>query len=160
LSNGNVGQWGTTVARLADANVRRRQFLKYRELHNQKLSRVPEASTNSQIDIVETGVVFQLQQGVAAATKNVAPHSDAGRSNKAPTMADTVATPFIPKVNACIVDEFDDAQSATTFASHVSGPSGTKLQLPRRPTASLHGNIFVCPVCYFPEQVRNDDGWK
>jgi hypothetical protein len=148
------------VARLADANVRRRQFLKYRELHNQKLSRAPEESTNSRNDIAEAGVASPPQHALQAAKTTITSHSDAGGSSKAPTLADTVATPFVPKVDAVVVDEFDEARSTTTFASYVGSPSSQKLQMPPRPKASLDGQIFVCPLCYFPEQIGTDEGWK
>lgn len=148
------------VARLSDANVRRRQFLKYRELHNQKLSGAPMALTNSQNEIAETGVIPQSQYVPATAKTTITSQSDAGSSSKAPTLADTVATPFLLQKDAAIVDDFDDARSATTFASYVGSPSGTQQQMPPRPRASLDGQIFICPLCYFPEQVSNDEGWK
>jgi hypothetical protein len=146
------------VARLADANVRRRQFLKYRELHNQKLSRAPDESKNNRHDVVEAGAASQPQHGLPAAETVITSHGDAGGSSKAPTLADTVATPFIPKGDPVVVDDSDDARSATTFASYVG--SSQKLPMPSRPKASLGGQIFVCPLCYFPEQVGTDEGWK
>jgi hypothetical protein len=155
-----LGSREELVARLTDANVRRRQFFKYRELHNQKLSCAPVPSPNNQGGTAETRVLPQLQHGRAASKATTTPYSDAGASAEAPTLADTVATPFLPKVDAGMVDDFDEARSATTFASYVGSPSSTQPQIPPRPKASLDRQIFICPLCYFPEQIDSDDGWK
>jgi hypothetical protein len=148
------------VARLADANVRRRQFLKYRELHNQKLSRAPETPDASQNDVLENEATSPLPKVPVLAETAVTLHSEEKESSTAPTLADTVATPFFPKAETVISDESDEARSATTFASYIGGPGKTKLRIPPRPSASLDGQIFICPLCYFPEQVKSDDGWK
>jgi hypothetical protein len=148
------------VARLADANARRRQFLKYRELHNQKLSRAPDAPDTSQNGIIETEMTSPSPKALVAAKTAATSHSEAKESSKTPTLADTVATPFFPKVETGVGDDSDEARSATTFATYVGGPHRTTLRIPSRPSASLDGQIFICPLCYFPEQVKSDDGWK
>lgn len=148
------------VARLADANVRRRQFLKYRELHNQKLSRAPDTPDTSHNGIIENEMTSPLPKAPVAAKTAATSHGEAIESSKTPTLADTVATSFFPKVETRVGDDSDDARSATTFATSVGGPHRTTLRIPSRPSASLDGQIFICPLCYFPEQVKSDDGWK
>ena len=117
-------------------------------------------SPNNHDSTAETRGLPQSQYGRAASKATTTSYSDAGASTEAPTLADTVAAPFLPKVDAGVVDDFDEARSATTFASYVGSPSSTQLQIPPRPRAPLDRQIFICPLCHFPEQVDTGDDWK
>lgn len=122
------------VNTLGEAISRRREYFKYRELHNQKLSEGLSLS----------GVDQKSSQSVAAQS----------------TAASSL--PQMVKVENFPLDLEDhrseSGQTQTSFATSAASEEG--LKIPPIPKEAQDGNPFQCPFCFTILSVNTKSSWK
>ena len=114
------------VNRIGRALLKRRQYVKYRELHAAKLAQPP-------LDAPADGDGEGEGDGTADDTKSV--------------LSATTATTFIEKPEYTPMNIKDDAasiMSATTYSSMVA----ESLRMPKAPDGALDGEPFLCSICH------------
>ena len=140
----------TLVARLVEANARRRQYFKYRRDHDERLSMV---ATNSEPDNVNaqahpvaaiprlatTLLTAQTKPGLLAETETTA------------LMAETAEAHMLQRREAL------EAMSQVSFATFIAETSDEELLFPPVPAEADNGSPFLCPYCFQPQQFKGGD---
>ena len=140
------------VERLANANTRRRQYLKYRERHHEKLSAPRRKSI---VSIQPVTQHFNAPDSEAQALSGVQveqtqPERGPSLGVSAGREASTVASTFIA-LNALemVQTDVDIYSEIATISSYASSTTDfEKPRLPPPPQTSEGGRDFECPYCY------------
>jgi hypothetical protein len=135
------------LARLGRGITRRRQLLKYRELHNERMQIPvkPEPST-------APGVGVEMNLRFPQDTK-----SKVSSSNLNPS---TQATTFIPK-NPIVIEEVQSvADTASSYQSTLSGQE--VISIPPRPRGPDGEELeeLECPYCHVLCEIKSSNAWK
>jgi len=123
------------IARLGRAISRRRQYLKYREMHHKKLALGididPSATQDTHTEILPQSTIAS---SLPTALKSV-DHIDLDGDSQSES-------------------GISDASSATTTNYT------TKLHLPPLPKEAQDGSPFECPLCYMIISIRKTRSWR
>ena len=126
------------VHRLGKAISRRRQYLKYRELHRAKL-----AHSSQPLDLHE---VILPAASVVTSTK----------------LTETTASTFIERTPTKEFKFTDVASESganqTSYAT--STGSSSRVRMPSMPTDATNGQPFECPYCYMIDTVKDTRAWR
>lgn len=157
--NDRETQW--LAEKLGKANAKRRQYLKYREKHREKLARDVDEAENPNGDAPflalpkapgQTLLQSVVQQFDETASTRFAP-------TLAPTTASTFIIPSLPEIET--VDETSDAgQSQTSYATSVGEEAAEELRVPPLPIDAQDERPFECPYCYTIQTVKGSHSWK
>lgn len=137
------------LARLGKAISRRRQYLRYREEHRQRLGQGLDTSTPlpaAQLEDVPS-------QSTPASTIAISQQVESTLASPLPANIQTVG----------LVHEYDEEtysegfHSQTTYAS--TTPDMTKLRPPMIPDSALQGDPFECALCKRVTVVRHMKAW-
>ena len=127
------------VSRLGKAISRRRQYLKYRELHRAKLAKPSQPLELQEIVLPDKSVI--------SSTK----------------LTETTASAFVERTSTKEADfEFADMRSesgATQTSYATSSGSTTKVRMPPTPKGAANGQPFECPYCYMIDTVKDTRAW-
>ena len=143
------------LERLGKAITRRRQYLKYREEHQAKLSRETDEAPEEEV------VVVAAPMTIARANEDKRPER---------TIALTKATTYVENKAMIEPDGVDLDQgsfgSQTSYEPTVVGEAVNKLSVPPPPAMAFegvpfeYGEPFQCPYCYMEQTVKNKTAWK
>ena len=135
------------ATRLAKGITRRRQLLKYRELHNRKLN-LPK---------VDDSTEPKYRTRDEGQTSSQVSKSNVAESHFQPS---TKATTFLPNVSLAMeetqsVAESTSSYQSTTFHHQI-------IQIPAKPRGSDGHELeeFECPYCYVLCRIPGRDAWK
>lgn len=150
--------------RMGKAISRRRQYLKYREQHHEKLAVPFTDSTTSDLPAEDREQVpnfesvprsktptGQQSTGCATSTRNQA-------SVIQSTNASTLMPSKVPEPVNLDVDVYSEADTQTSHATSVAGED--KLRVPPPPESSRDGRDFECPYCYTICRLNGKEEWQ
>lgn len=161
------------IQRLGNANTQRRQYLKYRSLHYEKIAKGLEGVERA--IPVDKSIVPALDDVVEA----VPDHADPGEGHHisswgttdhgAETVITSTTISIVPKSAVVpaldtIEAESDEGQTATSFGTimETSDSEVKLLKVPDPPDADhvFAGNAFQCPYCFSLIIVKNSKAWQ
>ena len=143
--------------RLARANTRRRQLLKYYEAHHKEVSQYIDDPllANSTIERNELAnaskSVTSMAEGGSASTSENFPTS------KSVTTAPTVK---VEQHQAIKIKQDEDQLSITSYATPTNHPMRTRVPSPPDENAAFEGKPFQCPYCFYIIEIRGRQDWK
>lgn len=153
------------IERLGKANTKRRQLLKYYEMHHEKIAGhygaqidgplpdpVLRAATGNDLD----GGLGGTAEAIERPTPSEGPATIATRPTQ--TTVSVYVAPDVSHANA--YSETDD-QSQTSYASSTSGgPANLQVPLPPKQESAFDGEPFQCPFCFVIISVSGRQSWK
>ena len=150
--------------RLAKANVRRRQYLQYRERHHEKLAGTYASLSRTTENLSRAKERTNMRMD--SATAPIDETRTAIDSNRPSDLDRTLATIFVPPSKD--TPEFGNGEnqaseadiSVTSFATSVDGQSPDIITLPPPPTDSANMNPFECPICFTIQINTSEAAWK
>lgn len=149
------------VARLGEANARRRQYFKYRRDHNDRLSR-PDTEKEKAISEPKPQLHPQPADQRSKPTKSVL-----SEQTKPSLWADTEATEFVehPLVEAQLSTLLDPppAMSIVSFATSIVESPEDNLCFPPLPAEARDNSSFLCPYCLTIVPLKSkekDNQWR
>lgn len=125
------------VTNLGEAISRRREYFKYRELHNQKLSEGLSLSLST----------ARFNEG----SETIAPQSTAASSLPQHVKAKSFPLDLEDR-------QSESGRTQTSFATSAAGEGG--LKVPPIPKEAQGGNPFQCPFCFTIISVSTNRSWK
>ena len=140
------------VERLGKANTRRRQYLKYRERHHEKLSAPRRNSVVSGQPVTQhlntQNVEARASSGVQFEQKDSErdPNLRVSASREASTVASTFIPPEPEEMLQTDVDTYSEIGTVSSYES--STIENEKPRLPPPPQISEGGRHFECLYCY------------
>lgn len=144
------------VTRLGQAITRRRQYLKYRKTHRQKLSREEQ---NDQAAAERTVNVTTRSQSQMQPF-SVGDQMQNPRILPSTVQTQTTATTFVAGNQDNHDRESDAGLSETTYATSAPRDGRDELHVPPRPPDSDDDMPFECPYCFTIQTVKDDRAWK
>jgi hypothetical protein len=138
------------IARLGRGITRRRQLLKYRELHNERMQLPVKPKPTEPSTAPSAGVEMNLR--FLQDTK-----SKVSSSNLNPS---TQATTFVPK-NPIVIEEVQSvADTASSYQSTLSGQE--VISIPPRPRGPDGEELeeLECPYCHVLCEIKSSNAWK
>lgn len=148
------------VARLGEANARRRQYFKYRRDHNDRLSR-PDTEKETSISEPKPRPHSLPVDQSAKPTKSVL-----SEQTKPSLWADTEATEFVdhPLAEAQLSALLDPpAMSVVSFATSIVESPEDNLCFPPLPAEARDNSSFLCPYCLMVVSLKpkdKDNQWR
>lgn len=143
---------------------RRRQYLKYREKHHEKLSVLFPASGSTE-DYPRKHEEILKMDVMALSRDPTVQHSTAqGTGGRNPTSviqstnASTLIPSKLPEPVDLDVDAYSEADTQTSHATSVTGEE--KLRVPPPPESSRDGRDFECPYCYTICRLNGNEEWQ
>ena len=137
----------TLVARLGEANARRRQYFKYSRDHDEHLSTVTTDGDSDNVNAQAHPVVTIPRTAKSVLTAHTKPSLLA--ETKATTlMAETAEARMIQKL------EVLEPMSQVSYATFVAETSDEELPFPPVPFEADDGSPFLCPYCFQPQQFK------
>ncbi|MCJ1369865.1 hypothetical protein MMC20_001077 [Loxospora ochrophaea] len=138
------------VARLGEANARRRQYFKYRRDHNERLSMV---AAEGDLDTKKGQLELNVKRaGLAKTVLTV--------ETKPSLFAETEATAFVvdkaAQAQTLELPSAPQAMSIVSFATSVAENSDEELPFPPLPAEAEDGSPFLCPYCLQYQQVKHE----
>lgn len=140
------------VERLGRAISRRRQYLKYRESHNEKMSRPNDRIKLSRLVVTETRETLK-QARESPSNEYFDPeiehenvYAQKTISSGLSTSASTFVPPMLPTPLNLDIDVYSETGSQTSYASSTTGDKN--LRVPSPPESSKHRQDFECQYCY------------
>lgn len=154
----------TLVERLGRAISKRRQYLKYREQHHEKLS-VPRQNTftaNQSIDQDRSMPLIETKASSPAQTRQQPSERGSGAAISHSLGVSTTASTFVPLSHQGIADiDVDVYSERSSVSSHQSSTIGDERpRLPPIPQASEHSGDFECPYCYTICRLVGKEDWQ
>lgn len=148
--------------RLGRAVTRRREFLRYREKHREKIGGNIRPSTDlderhEQADN-RRNVTYNDAQTPAGDPTIGLEASFVSRSQ----FASTKATTYVANLNDESLDKLSAVgRSETSYVTSIAEENSGKLrQIPNPPKESANGMPFECPYCFTIQSVRNSKYWR
>ncbi|KAI9853576.1 MAG: hypothetical protein M1813_002056 [Trichoglossum hirsutum] len=133
------------IIRFGKAITRRRQYLRYRREHREKLGREPERKGKDEEvpEAMDKGEAMDAAEGgfVEATGGMKSVHTSSSRYL-------TEATPYNPPDPDITYEDTDGGESETSFASSVCEEGKGALSIPAPPEAFSDKRPFECPYCY------------
>ena len=140
----------TLVARLGEANARRRQYFKYSRDHNERLSTVTTDGNSDNVTAQAHPVVTIPRPAKTVLTAQTKP-SLLAQTEATALMAETAEARMLRKFEAL------EAKSQVSFATFVAETSDEELPFPPVPAEACNGSPFLCPYCFQPQQFKRGD---
>ena len=153
------------IERMAKAISRRRQYLKYREQHHEKLAKM--VTDSSPAPLYELPEDRQpMRELIPRSTISTNPASKEPMKENASesfsivqsTNTSTFVPSKIPKLIDLDVDVYSEADTQTSYASSLAGEE--KLRVPPPPEPSRNGQDFECPYCYKICRLNGTQEWQ
>lgn len=151
------------IERLGKAISRRRQYLKYREQHHEKLENPIQSSATS----TRPDKDFQpLREDASKATSGARtdqkptkpdPRTKVPVSHGSSTTASTFIMPNSKETINVDVDVYSESGTVSSYQPSLAGDE--KLQLPPLPGESEDGRDFECPYCYTICKLTGTSNW-
>ena len=138
------------VARLGEANARRRQYFKYRRDHDERLSTVSTQGGSDNLKAQDHPVVTVTGPAKTVLTAQTKPS----------LLADTEATALMAEAAQARMLQNPGALEVTSevsFATFVAETSDEELPFPPVPAEADNGSPFLCPYCFHPQQFKRGD---
>ena len=146
------------LKRLGKAITSRRQFLRYRRDHREKLSRPSrnvekrEGVSKPQPRFDASGWVETSSRATRTVISDVAPSS---------TLPQTKASTYVTDDSEDKIEELSDAgQSESSYATTVSEEADSILLVPPMPKEAADEVPFECPYCFTIQTVIDYSAWK
>jgi hypothetical protein len=144
------------MARLGEANARRRQYFKYCRDHKERLSNLMAEKTDAQKQ------ESQPDRVPGPETSQTAERTLSRLSNTNPSLlADTKATEFaageLETAQSSIQLEEQSTRSVVSFATTVAEPSDAELGFPPLPPEAKSNSMFLCPYCFTVVALKGKD---
>ena len=154
----------TLVKRLGKAITKRRQYLKYREQHHEKLS-VPRQKTfitDQPNDQDRSLPLMETKASSRAQTRQQPSERGSGAALSHSLGVSTTASTFVPPNHQGIADvDVDVYSESSSVSSHQSSTIGDERpRLPPIPQASEHSREFECPYCYTVCRLVGTEDWQ
>ena len=154
----------TLVERLGKAITKRRQYLKYREQHHEKLS-VPRQKTFIANQPIDQDRLLPLIETKASSRAQIRqqPSERGSRTALSHSLGvSTTASTFVPLNDQGITDiDVDVYSESSSVSSHQSSTIGDERpRLPPIPQASEHSREFECPYCYTICRLVGTEDWQ
>ena len=145
------------IDKLGSAITRRREFLRYREVHRGKLggSNKPSADFSIRRKMVDARKI------VTNETEFQIPGLET-QSTSYSQLASTKATTYVADLD----DEFLDIQSTadrseTSYVTSIAEEGSDNMrQIPEPPKESANGIPFECPYCFTIQSVKSSKHWR
>lgn len=143
--------------RLGKANAQRRDYLRYRRNHREKLAREAEEEYAQRAQDATRQVVGSDQPDTTFEALQL--RSKRVESSLGSTKASTYVPPSHP-TNDDVETASDTALSETSYATSVGDANWQILHVPSPPAEFIEGRPFECPFCYTIQQPRILQAWK
>lgn len=154
------------VDRLGKAVARRRQHLRYCQMHREKMSKnlvtIDESDSR-----VKAGIGYSeeasdlLQRAGHSGKSDVAPSA----SNRPSTMDDTKASSLMQPIN--LTKDLEELEASSeaglserSFATSTGDTGLNYLRCPPLPQDAADKQPFECPLCYTIQTVKGSNHWK
>ena len=152
------------ISRLGKAISRRRQYLKYREKHHEKLSApLPDTLATTQAVDEDQNVPKVEMKALSKAPTGQDPSEHRSNTKVSVSLqASTTASTFVPPKSQEIANNDIDVYSESgTVSSYQSSTAGDERpRLPPPPQASEGGRDFECPYCYTICRLTGKEDWQ
>ena len=146
------------VERLGKAISRRRQYLKYREQHHEKLS-VPRQNTFTAEQPVNQDRSLRFIETKASSRAQTSQHGTTiSHSIGVSTTASTYVPPKHQDVAEIDVDVYSESSSISSCQSSTIGAE--RPRLPPIPQVSERSRDFECPYCYTICRLVGTEDWQ
>ncbi len=146
------------VERLGKAISRRRQYLKYREQHHEKLS-APRQNTFTADQPVNQDRSLRFVETKASSRAQTPQHGTTiSHSIGVSTTASTYVPPKHQDVAEIDVDVYSESSSVSSCQSSTIGSE--RPRLPPIPQASERSRDFECPYCYTICRLVGTEDWQ
>ena len=151
------------IDRLGKAISRRRQYLKYREQHHEKLANPNQSSTASTRPQKDSQPLREADSKATSEARTDQKPTKPDLSAKVSVSHDvstTASTFIISNTNEVIdvdVDVYSESGTVSSYQPSVVGDE--KLQLPPLPRNSEGGRDFECPYCYTICKLTGTTDW-
>lgn len=148
------------VARLGEANARRRQYFKYRRDHNERLSTVTARGKSHNLGSAfeeKPKITFQESKSKSAMTEN------AKASSFVKTEATALLADAAEKARMLKIQEGQSAMSTVSFVTSIADSSDENMLFPPIPAEAQAGSPFLCPYCLTIQQLKRQGSeahWK
>ena len=140
----------TLVARLGEANARRRQYFKYSRDHDERLSTVTTDGVSDTVHAQAHPVVTIPRAAKTVLTAQTKP-SLLAETEATALMAETAEARMLQKLEAL------EPMSQVSYATFVAETSDDELPFPPVPDEADNGSPFLCPYCFQPQQFKRAD---
>lgn len=151
------------IDRLGKAISRRRQYLKYREQHHEKLANPNQSSTASTRPQKDSQPLREADSKATSEARTDQKPTKPDLSAKVSVSHDvstTASTFIVSNTNGVIdvdVDVYSESGTVSSYQPSVVGDE--KLQLPPLPRDSEGGRDFECPYCYTICKLTGTTDW-
>ena len=154
----------TLVERLGKAISKRRQYLKYREQHHEKLS-VPRQNTfaaDQPIDQDRSLPLIETKASSRVQTRQQPSERGSGKAISHSHGVSTIASTFVPPDHQDTAEVNVDVYSeSSSVSSHQSSTIGDERpRLPPIPQASERSREFECPYCHTICRLAGTEDWQ
>ncbi len=150
------------LEKLGRAITRRREFLRYREQHREKIGGKirPSTGLDERHELAETRRRFtyvEAQSPVGGPVVGVEAHSISHSQ-----LASTKATTYVANLNGETLGTQSIAgRSETSFVTSIADDDSHSVrQIPDPPKESVNGMPFECPYCFTILAIKNTTHWK
>lgn len=154
----------TLVERLGKAITKRRQYLKYREQHHEKLSvpRQNKFTANQSIHQDRSLPLTEIKACSRAQTRQQPSERGSGTATSHSIGVSTTASTFVPLSHQGTAEiDIDVYSESSSVSSHQSSTTGDeRSRLPPIPQASEHSREFECPYCYTICRLVGTEDWQ
>ncbi|KAG8528975.1 uncharacterized protein KY384_006664 [Bacidia gigantensis] len=146
--------------KLGRANTKRREILRYREKHHEKLARGTKQIEYDDADQAPR-LTPQSDVNIRKPSPNPVPTAEQGESVGFSQLASTKATTFIARPEQELELEIETGRSETSYVTSIADDSTEgRRQVPEAPSESAGGKPFECPYCYTIQSVRHAKHWS
>lgn len=144
--------------RLAKANTRRRQLLKYLEAHHQKISQYIDDPFLSNSSTIERNQLANASKSVMS----IAEGGSASTLEKIPTSKSVTTVPTVKteQQHAVKTKRDEDQLSVTSYATSTNHPMRICVPPPPNENAAFEGKPFQCPYCFNIIEITSRQDWK
>lgn len=146
------------IQRFGKANTKRRQYLRYREAHHDKLSGV----AGPQEDHHKTQL-FEIEVVPAVVTRSDMggrPQSHLARSVQPSTLMQTTASTYVKPEPEDMEKTSDTGQTETSCVTSVGEQEQRTIEVPPLPETAQGGKEFECQYCFTIQAMRNPRAWR
>ena len=140
----------TLVARLGEANARRRQYFKYCRDHDERLSTVTTDGDSDNVNAQAHPVVTLPRTAKTVLTVQTKP-SLLAETKATALMAEKAEARMLQKLEAL------EPMSQVSFATFVAETSDDELPFPPVPDGADNGSPFLCPYCFQIQHFKRRD---
>lgn len=152
------------TGRMGKAISRRRQYLKYREQHHERIAQPVKNTAASKPLPIGSGTAPNAEDVAPSRAPTGLKSAEYGTGTIHPvsvvqsTNASTLVPSMVPEPVNLDVDVYSEADTQTSHATSVAGEE--KLRVPPPPESSRDGRDFECPYCYTICRLNGKEEWQ